>query len=108
MVVPERRLHRVKLVVPGKPLDGCYVRAIGLTDKHGAGFYGAAVNMYGARAALAGVAPNVGTRKPEVISEEMNQQRPIFNVGGHRFAVDRQADFSGHYSHPPFIRPIVY
>jgi hypothetical protein len=81
MIVPERGLHRVKLVVPGKAFDGCYIRAIGLTNKHGARFYGAPVNVYGARAALAGVAPDMGTRKPEVISEEMNQQRPIFNVG---------------------------
>ena len=45
-----------------------------------------------ARAAVAGVAPDVGARQPELVADEMNEQPPGVDLPLDAFAVDLDGD----------------
>src|SRR4051812_17065493 len=68
MVLLERGLHRVQLAAGGEPLDRGDLGALGLDREHGARLDGLAVNVDGARAALAGVAADVRAGEPELLA----------------------------------------
>src|SRR3990167_8947745 len=65
MMLAEGGLHRVQLAVLRQALDGDDVCALRLCGEHGAGLNGAAVHMYDAGTALAGVAAHMRAGKPE-------------------------------------------
>ena len=60
LVLMERHLHRVELSVGGQPLDGGHLMAVGLHGEDVAGLHALAVQVDGARPAVAGVAPDDG------------------------------------------------
>ena len=57
-----------------KSFDGRDVPVRRLHRQHGAAFHGIAVEEYGAGAALAGVAADVGTREAQLLTQHINQQ----------------------------------
>ena len=56
------------------------LRAVGLRRQHGAGLHGAAVDMHRAAAALAGIAADVGAGEAEMVAQQIDQQRAVFDL----------------------------
>ncbi len=92
VIVAERRLHRVQFVAPGDTFDGGDVGACGLSGQHSAGFHRPAVDMHDAGAALAGIAADMGAGQVEMLAQQMDQQRSVFDVDRDRLAVHCQFD----------------
>ena len=92
VIVAECRLHRVQLVALGDAFDGGDVGAVGLSDQHGAGFHRPAIDMDDAGAALAGVASDMRAGESEMVAQEMDKQRSVFDIAGDRLAIDCQFD----------------
>src|ERR1041385_5822966 len=92
MIVAEGRLHRMQLLAFGDAFDGGDIGAVGLPDQHGAGFHRAAVDMHHTGAALAGVAADMGAGQAEMVAQQMDEERPVLDVGRNRFAVHGQFD----------------
>ena len=88
VVLVEGLLHRMQLAVVGEPLDGDHRRAVGLDGEHGAGLHRLAVDMDDAGAALRGVAADMRSGQAERLAEQMDQQRPVLDVGGYGLPVD--------------------
>ena len=89
VIVAERLLHRMKLAVPGKPLDRRHRAAVDLNRKQAAGFDGLAVDMNDASAALAGVAADMCAGQFQLFAQEIDEQGPFFNIRGDGRAVHR-------------------
>jgi hypothetical protein len=64
VVVPEGLLKWMQLTVLGKSFDGKYLASVSLNSQKRTGLDCAAVKQYGACAAIAGVASDVGTSQP--------------------------------------------
>src|SRR5215813_998527 len=100
MMLAERFLHRMQRpVLLGQALDGGDVGALDLPGEDGARLHGLAVDMHDAGATLRGVAANVGTGEPQVVAQELHQQRARIDVTGDGLAVHRQSD--GRHERPP-------
>src|SRR6478672_6385194 len=105
VLVPERLLQRVERGAVGHPLDGLDLVPVGLDREDGAGLRALAVEVDGARAAVAGVAPDVGAGQPEVVAQEVDEQEPRFDVGLVGLAVDGDRDvLRGHRGRWPPTR----
>ena len=72
----EGLLERGQLAVAGQPLDRPDLRAVGLDGEHHAALHRLAVEMNGARAAVPGVAADMGAGQPEVVADEVHEQAP--------------------------------
>ena len=83
----ERGLHRVQRAVLGEAFDRGHIGAVRRQREHRAGLHALAVHMDRARAALAGVAANMGAGEPQIVADEIDQQRAAFDLAGHGFAV---------------------
>ena len=68
---------------------------VGLDGEHRARLGALAVDVDGARAAVARVAPDVGAGQPERVAEEVDEQEPRLDVGLVRLAVDGDGDVLG-------------
>src|SRR5688572_21679796 len=66
VLLPEALLQGMQLTLRGKPLDRGDRGAIGLDGEHRARLHAAAIDEHGARAALAGVAADVGAREAQL------------------------------------------
>src|SRR5438445_7657011 len=91
VLVPERLLHRMQLPVRGQTLDRDHGRAVGLNGEDRARLDSLAIDEDRARAALAGVAADVGTGEAEVVAEKVNDEEARLDfrlllraVGGQR------------------------
>ena len=95
VLVPERLLERVEGGAVGDALDGPDLPAVGLDGEHRAGLGALAVDVDGARAAVARVAadhgPHLAHHLPEVVHEE--------HAGLHLVAVGRAVDRDRNPSH---------
>ena len=60
--------------------------ALALEREHGAGLDGDAVDMHDAGAALGGVAADMRAGEPQVLAQELHQQRARFDSGCTRHA----------------------
>ena len=69
--------------------------ATGHRREHRAGLHRFAVHFHDAGAAVARVATPMGPGEPQLIPEEMHEQRPRLDVGGDRLAVDGHGDLHG-------------
>src|SRR5919204_836981 len=69
-------------------LDGLYIRAVRLDCQHRAALDGLAVEQHRARAAVGGVAADVGAGQPQVVAEIMDEEEPRLHVSLARLAVD--------------------
>ena len=68
VMLAERRLHRVQLAVIGQAFDGRDLRLRNLQREDGAALHRHAIHVHHARAALAGVAADVGPGQIEVLA----------------------------------------
>src|SRR5436190_18227255 len=96
VLLPEAFLDRVELAVLGHPFDGRDLGAVGLDRKHGAGLHRLALEMNGAGAALAGVAPHVRAGQPRQLANEVDEQQPRLDFMGVLDAVDGDGDGLAH------------
>src|SRR5262245_42499093 len=71
VVLVERGLHRVELAALRQALDRGDLGALGLDREHRAGLDRLAVDVDGARAALAGIAADVRSGEPEVLAQRL-------------------------------------
>ena len=78
-MLAERRLHRMQLGAVGQALDGHDRRPRGLRGEHRAGLHRLAVDMHDAGAALRRVAADMRPGQAEILAQEMNQQRAVFD-----------------------------
>src|SRR6186997_2324189 len=99
----ERLLERGQLAVGGESLDRRHLRALGLHREHHAALHRLAVDVDGARAAVAGVAADVRPGEPEVVPEEVDEQTTGRDVVLDLLAVHLERDgparyrYGGHY-----------
>ena len=76
VLLPERVLQRMELAVLREALDRRDLRAVGLDREDRAGLHGLAVEEHRARAALAGVAADVGAGQAEGFAEVVDEEEP--------------------------------
>src|SRR5438552_8654889 len=67
-------MYRMGPTVLGEPLDGRDLAAVGLDRKHCARFDGVAVQEDGTCAAMARITADVGSRQPEFVPNEVDEQ----------------------------------
>src|SRR5437879_2876636 len=96
VLVPERLLDRVQLAILGHALDRGQALALGLDRKQGAALDGVAVDQDRARAALAGVAPDVSAREAEVVTQMVSEQQASLDLVLVPAAVDGGCDLVLH------------
>ena len=82
VVVPERFLDGMQRPVPRQALDRENVAAVGLHGEHGAGFHAVAVQVNGARTAVAGVAADHGADLAEPVTQVVHEEQPRLHVVG--------------------------
>ncbi len=96
VVLAEHLLHGMQRAVRGgQALDGGDRAALRLHGQHGAALHAVAVDMDDARAALAGVAADMGAGQAQLLAQQLHQQRAAFDLDRVWRAVHRQADL-GH------------
>src|SRR5712691_3568656 len=74
VLVPERLLQWMQLPVGGKTFDRHHGRPVGLNGEDRAGLDRLPIDEDRTRAALAGVAADVGAGKAEVVAEKVNEE----------------------------------
>ena len=74
MMLAEGLLHRMQRVAGGEPLNRRDGSAVHGDRERRAGLHRLAVEMHEAGAALAGVAANMGSGQPQVLSQELHQK----------------------------------
>jgi hypothetical protein len=88
----EHLLHRVQRAVSiHQSFYGSYRGSRSLNCQHRARFHRHAANLHDACPALAGIAPDMRPRKPQLIPQNLNEKCSGFNIGLVRLAVHRQA-----------------
>src|SRR2546428_694327 len=92
VLLVEALLDRMELPILLESLDRGDARLIHLHREEGAGLHRAAVEQDGACAAACGVAADVGPGHPEVLAEEVNEQRSRLDVDVVGGPVHRHAD----------------
>jgi len=80
-VAEERGLDRSERGTIGKPLDRCHVAAADLAERDQAGTHRLAIEPYGARPTVAGVAADLRARQAQIVTEDLAEPP-------HRIAVD--------------------
>src|SRR5258706_11589854 len=93
MTITEPLLDWMQRVARGQALDSHALCPARLHCKHGARLDRAAVKMYGAAAALAGVAANMRSGEAELVTQEVGQKRAVFHFAAARLAVNIQFYF---------------
>jgi hypothetical protein len=92
------------MIMPGvqKPhcrseaFDRLHLVPVGHHRKRGAGLHRFAVEMHHAGAALRRVAADMGTGQPEILAEELHQQRAGIDIGGYGITVHDEGNFGHH------------
>src|SRR5437867_8714537 len=92
VVCLERLLNRMEPTVLGEALDRRDLPAVGLDREHRARFDGMAVQEDGARAAMARITTDVGSREAELVPNEIHEQYARFDRARERPAVHRDRD----------------
>ena len=88
VVLAEGLLHRMQRPVRRRQaLDGEHVGAFELQREHGAGLHRLAVDLHDAGAALRGVAADMRAGEPQILAQQLHQQRARIDIGGDGFAV---------------------
>jgi hypothetical protein len=65
----------MQLTIGDQTFDGGYRSTVCLNRQHRAGLDCRAIHVNGARATLAGVTPDIGSRKTGVLTNEVDEQR---------------------------------
>ena len=99
VALAEGLLHGVQLTVLREPLDGGDLAAVGLDGEHVARLHAGAVEVHGARAAVAGVAADDGAGLAELLAQVLHEEHAGFDVVGDLVSVDGEAD-PGHGGTP--------
>ena len=85
-----------RLGAGGHALDGGDGRAVGLDGQHRARLHGAAIDVDGARAALAGVAADVGAGEVQVLAQGLDEEPSGLDIELPLRSVDGQGDVFAH------------
>src|SRR5262249_52324008 len=88
VLLPEALLQRVERAALCQTLDGLDGAAVGLDGEDGAALHGATVEADGAGAAARRVATDVRTGQPEVLADEVDEQRAGADLAAVLLAVD--------------------
>src|ERR1044071_5259795 len=99
VMLAERGLHRMELAAVGEPLDRRDLGAIGLDREHRAGLDRLAVDVHGARAALARIAADVGARETEGAAPGFEQPGGGRTLERMSLSIDLERD-GGHGTSP--------
>src|SRR5688572_23778903 len=75
VLVPERLLERMEAGAVGDALDGPDLATVGLDGEHRARLGALAIDVDGAGATVAGVAPDVRPGQPEVLAQEVDEEQ---------------------------------
>ena len=82
-------------VAAGQALDRRDLGAVGLSGQHGAALHRLAVQLHGARAAVGGVAADVGAGQAELVAPADGTAQARLHVGRATLAVDGHLDVDG-------------
>src|ERR671918_154598 len=85
-------LDGMELPVASQSLDGRYLATVRLNREHRAGLHGCPVQQHRARPAIRRVAPHVRAGKPQVLTQEVHEEKPKLDVGRLLLAVYRDRD----------------
>ena len=100
----EGRLHRMQIFALGKTFDRDDVRSVQAGGQGQAGIDAPAIHQHGAGAALAAIAPFLGARQPEPLTQEIEQRHArIVDRNGALLAVNGQADGEHWVLHAVFV-----
>jgi hypothetical protein len=88
----ERLLHGVQLTVRGDALDGRHLVPVGLHGQDVARLHAAAVEVHGARAAVARVAPDDGADLSHHFSQVVDEQGARLDIVGALDSIDGDGD----------------
>ena len=100
VLLPEALLQRMQLPFRRETLDRRHRRAVGLHGKHRARLRAPAVDEHRARAALARVTADMGSREIEMLAQEVHEQCAWFDVRFAHLAVDRDGDLDHRGANP--------
>ncbi len=81
-----------RLAVPGEALDRGYAAPAHLPQRHHAGAHLRAVQQHRARAAVAGVAADLGSRQSQVLAQDIGEPADRRRLHGHRTPVHDEWD----------------
>ena len=88
----ERLLKRIQPAVFSEPFDRRHGAGVGPDGELTARVDRDAVEMHGARAALAAIAPNLGPRQVEVVADQLGKRPAVLDLDGALHTVDGQGD----------------
>src|SRR5512143_1448762 len=109
VLLHEPLLDRIERRVLFQALDGHHLAAVGLHRQHGTALHRLAVEQYGAGAAVAGVAADVGARHAQRFANEVHQQQAGLDLRRARRAVHGHRDLvHGHDHCPPARRTAAF
>src|SRR6516225_999694 len=101
VMLAEGLLHGMQRSVGiGETFDGEHLRPLDLPDEYRARLHGLAVDVHDTGAALRRVAAHMGAGEPQVLAQELHQQRARIHITGDGFTVHRQGD--GGHGYPPW------
>ena len=83
----------------GKPLDGRHRLPVGLDRQHQAAAHGNAADLQRAGAADTVFAADMGTGKPQIVAQEIDEIGSHGHAAADALAIDRQVDLSGFRHH---------
>src|SRR5262245_56544105 len=107
VLLPEALLQRVERASLGQTLDGLDAAAVGLDREHGAALHRATVEAHGARAAARRVTADVRPGQPEVLPDEVHEQRAGADLAGVLLAVDGDGDRVLAHDRAPWARSMA-
>jgi hypothetical protein len=96
VLFPKRSLQRMQIAVLGQAFDRGDLAAVRLHGEHGARFHRLSIHQHGARAALARVTAEGGSRQAERLAQKVRQQQTRLHFCGTHSAVDGEFDFVGY------------
>jgi hypothetical protein len=107
MVLGERLLNRMQRPAIREPLDRRHLDALEPHRKQRATLERATADQNGTRAALARIATDLRPRQPQIVAENMNEQRPRLHVEPRLLAVHTQPnpDQPDAVDHPTHLPP---
>ena len=93
VIVSERFLDGMQFpAVTRQAFDGDDVAAVGLHGQHRTGLDAVAVEVNGARTAVAGVAADHGSDLAEAVTQVVHEEQPRFHVVGISCSIDGDSD----------------
>src|SRR5262245_47824162 len=107
VLLPEALLQRMECAALGETLDGLDAAAVGLDGEDRAALHRATVQAHGAGATARRVTADVGAGQPEVLPDEVHEQRTGADLTGVLLAVDGDGDRVLAHDRAPWARSMA-